>query len=172
MRRPKNPVGRKWIGLLALVGFLLSIAAWAGSYFSIGLSPPSVGKFVYFDLEPGIFQFGEVEFIVLDSAQSSTSPSHLRFYCGGFRGFDTAWWPPQGLGFYRPGPHVIVPLWIPALFFGVVFVICRPFYFRRRARRLRLGLCVECGYDLRASKDRCPECGSVIDYTLSRGPIT
>jgi hypothetical protein len=42
------------------------------------------------------------------------------------------------------------PLWIIAVLDARV---------RRRARRAKRGECIRCGYDLRATADRCPECG-------------
>ena len=57
-------------------------------------------------------------------------------------------------GFYLPYWLILI-VSMPA---PGVWVWCR----RRSGRRARLGLCPICGYDLRASKDRCPECGTPI----------
>lgn len=55
--------------------------------------------------------------------------------------------------------EVVVPLWsILALTAMPVIVLM----WRWRRHRPRAGHCPSCGYDLRATPDRCPECGTIV----------
>jgi hypothetical protein len=51
------------------------------------------------------------------------------------------------------------PLWFIALLTSAI--PARWLYLRRRARVYGAGFCNRCGYDLRATPDRCPECGTI-----------
>jgi hypothetical protein len=54
--------------------------------------------------------------------------------------------------------QITIPFWPIAWFFAMPPAIAWQRH-RVRQRRIRAGLCLRCGYDLRASPDRCPECG-------------
>ena len=65
------------------------------------------------------------------------------------------------------GLHRELCLWIPTWFFLLLtgplpatwcVVAIRK---REKERQRPFGLCCQCGYDLRATPDRCPECGTV-----------
>jgi len=63
---------------------------------------------------------------------------------------------------------IVIPLWLPTTIFACFALIRLPL------QRRRVGKCPACGYDLRATPDRCPECGLIIkdriENSTTKGP--
>ena len=59
-----------------------------------------------------------------------------------------------------PFSGFLMPLWSVVIFFATMPALSGASLWRR-GKRKKGGLCPRCGYDLRATPGRCPECGSV-----------
>ena len=69
-------------------------------------------------------------------------------------------WPDMNIESDRAS--IRIPLWILLVLVAIPTAI----FWRRDRRSVKPGHCQTCGYDLRASKKTCPECGTAIDVVL------
>ncbi len=139
---------RKTLTILSLIGLLLSVGLWGVSYLSIAHGAKSHLISVF----EGRIGYDHYSF---------ERPSS-QWYYGEFDSFRTRWW----ISYYHFSAGVWgvqIPLWMPSAPFAV-FLMFRFVPLGRSRKRQELGLCLKCGYDLRASKDRCPECGEEFDW--------
>ena len=90
-------------------------------------------------------------------------PAYSHKWCGAgfgvihvFHADDTLW-----CSFY----HLSCPTWLATLLVGFypALAFVRWLSLQRPKHRRKRGLCVTCGYDLRGSPERCPECATEIE---------
>ncbi len=139
---------RKTLTILSLIGLLLSLGLWGVSCGNCGYRS---GTKIW------ILSYG----VLIHSVTSQAEPPHW-FWVGilGPGPSHPIWLPQVRPNTFGPQLRFSLPLWIPTLVFGISLCHCRALHGRRRRRRKKLGLCLICGYDLRGSKRRCPECGT------------
>ncbi len=99
--------------------------------------------------------------IVYHQPVNAPKPGGVTFHRFGFRLYGS-YFPADGVDREKVMHTLDLPLWFVLLVtatypsFAIISALRRR---RRRGRRRKRGLCVTCGYDLRGSPERCPECG-------------
>jgi hypothetical protein len=94
-------------------------------------------------------------------AQSGSWGLHYGTYPHEHRARSGRIWNRMGFNYmFQLAWYLEVPDWLLVGLFAAS-PIAKGYLYRRRRRRSHHGMCPFCGYDLRATPDRCPECGTV-----------
>ncbi len=152
---------RKTLTILSLIGLLLSVVAYALSFNGLLISKVSATRSDNVILADGLLLHArhvsrQRRFAIPGPVEWHSGPHIKNFIKAGV----SAWgrWMPR----YEKGLETTtfwLPLYWPVILFAL-WPAWRLLPRHRRRKRKKLGLCVKCGYDLRASKERCPECGT------------
>lgn len=181
---------RKTITILSLLGLLLSLGLWVASYFNITVVPGTSGPGYWLtqgciDVSwsnappqnplPSDYETLSVGAVVMIGARITMPPTippritgaqTVTYKTGwdflGYNGLATRWRPRFDRSTLPTMAWLAVPLWIPVAILALILTLCC-LPERRRRKRKKLGLCLQCGYDLRASEARCPECGAAFE---------
>jgi hypothetical protein len=180
----RHEAGRALAIVLTVVSVMLCVAAvvlWVRSYSGrdvVGFRHSSGGQWT----EPALGTNRGLCVISFFEAPETDRPAVERLFGQlGPRGFfyvrgnptqgpdGHRWWNALGFALEKSVPisglraHatvVFLPMWLLVLITAAVPAAQLVGHLRRRAAR-RSGCCTVCGYDLRATPDRCPECGTV-----------
>jgi hypothetical protein len=175
------PVRRRLLNFVTLLSLLICVAAtalWVRSYqrcdrvlYQTDEDARGVQRCFVLRWNRGVFEFQHHHIAGLGRAYAEWMGLHMDHADPVGNGFPVgSRLALPGLGFAPPITQVVSPAvwwhyWVYVPHYAVVVAagilpVARLLRLRRRRRTDLRGLCPSCGYDLRATPDRCPECGT------------
>jgi hypothetical protein len=136
------------------------IAFHSGTH-GLGLASPTAG--FYFSRQSGFAAENDGwEHFTRPASPTNDIAIHWRLLGFGGGSYDDV---DPSIGYFSHVFGLVIPYWFVICLTTIPPVVALVRY-RRRQGRIGQGLCQVCGYDLRASKDRCPECGTPIPQKM------
>ena len=156
-----------------MLSTILVVGGWIQSHLSLTTNlPPSAGTHRVpngdWVTRPGYSFTSTSGMLILEM----TTITPTRYYSLGTALMRPTWnWTTLGFGFHRtPDGHPLryTALAIPYWFLTIFTALIPTLWLYKRIKHIPHGHCSKCGYDLRVSKDWCPECGAAIEASIEQ----